>query len=78
MLMVKMVCQVGMALMGLMVAVALPARKVHRVSVVLLGLRVRRVLPVLTARMVGMARTVRMAVMAVLWCLCFVPGAALL
>ena len=46
-----MVCLVGMALMGLMVAVALPVRKVHRVNVALLallGLWVRRVLPVLT------------------------------
>ena len=37
-----MACQVGMALMGLMVAVALqvlPARKVHRVSVAILGHR---------------------------------------
>ena len=43
-----MACQVGMALMGLMVAVAL------------WGLRVRRVLPVPMARMVGTARMVRM------------------
>ena len=49
-----MVCLVGMVLMGLMVAVALPAplvQPVHRVSVALLallGLWVRRVLPVLT------------------------------
>ena len=67
--MVKMACQVGMALM---VAVALPVLKVlpvRRVSVALLGLRVRRVLPVLTA---GMVKTVRMGAR---WCLCTVPGA---
>ena len=66
----------GMALMGLMVAVALPALKVHRVSVALWGLRVRRVLPVPMARMVGTARMARMARMAARWCLCTVPGAA--
>ena len=48
----------------------LPARKVHRVNGVLLGLRVRRVLSVLTARMV---KTVKMGAR---WCLCTVPRAA--
>ena len=70
-----MVCQVGMALMGLMVAVALPVLKVlpvHRVSVALLGLRGRRVLPV------PMARTVKMVRMGARWCLCTAPGAACL
>jgi len=71
--MAGMVCLVGMALMGLMVAVALPARRVHRVNGVLLALPARRVLPVPMARMVGMART---GMMGVLWCLCTVPGAA--
>ena len=62
-LMAVMVCLVGMALMGLMVAVARKGRlvqPVHRVSVALLGLRGRRVLPVPMARMVGTARMVRM------------------
>ena len=62
-MMAGMVCQVGMALMGLMVAAALPVPlvlPVHRVSVALWALRVLRVLPVPMARMVGTARMVRM------------------